>query len=304
MCSLKVLKIDLINRCNAACPFCPYHAARVHQAPLSRLSITDVQGIVLGCRRLGITPQFKFSGRGEATVHPDFPEMVRLASAEGFQTRLITNGLLLRTHASVLAECGTDVVVSIHGNEATHDAVIGKRGALCLAEAGIEAVAARGASVTVGIILTPDTIEDLEEIGARYASQEKVRVRVHHNFDTHVRESLSPHAVQAALARLKERFPNIRTVPHVPEELLDRYYSTNGFVLQPHACTHFIEEVEISSDGMVSVCGAAPFGNIRNEPFEHLVASNSRTSFMATIAGELRSADGLAATRCDRCCYQ
>ncbi|OGG93839.1 hypothetical protein A2609_01155 [Candidatus Kaiserbacteria bacterium RIFOXYD1_FULL_47_14] len=309
---IRSLKIDLINHCNAKCSFCPYHGVtgvvtaqlQERREQFSMLMLSDMETLVRGCEQDGIKPKFKFSGRGEATIHQDFSKILRFISRNGFQTRIITNGLLLEKYVSVLIECHTEVVVSIHGREKIHDATIGEIGALHKAEIGLQKIAGHSVSVEIGIILTPQNIDDLEEIVTRYATSGNVKVRIHHNFDARIRASLSPYAVYETLSRIKERFPAIRTVPDLSEEALCRYYGTSHFVINPHSCTRYAEELEISSDGTVTVCNNTSFGNIRSTSFSQIVSGTTRASFIALMKNELCSPEGLSSARCDRCCYQ
>ena len=306
---IRSLKIDLIHHCNARCHFCPYHGdagsvtQKRHEPPLM-LKLSDIETLVRECESMGITPKFRFSGHGEATIHPDFPDILRIISERGFRTRLITNGLLLKKHAAILADCHTEVIVSIHGREELHDAVIGIQGALKRAESGINELMTRKASVQIGLILTAQNSGYLETIVARYTryTSKGLGVRIQHNFDAHVRASLQSREVCKTLARVKERFPNVRTVPHLSEMEICSYYGMEPFVLHPHSCTRYADEVEIRADGAVTVCGAV-FGSIRNESFLRIVAGDARAAFRATVQNEITSRKGLSSTRCDRCCY-
>lgn len=309
--SLIAVKVDLINHCNAKCPFCPYHGSsgtvtkllKGRREPLSKLTLEDIRVIIRGCEEACVKPQFRFSGQGEATIHPEFGDILFLLSGHGYRTRLITNGLLLTRHATTLAACGTEVVLSIHGTESVHDAVIGQYGALRKAETGLDELVRRKAPVEISIILTPENIEDMMRIVARYASR-NLPVRMSHNFDPKIRRVLSPVHVRAALARVLERFPTVRALPNLSGEALKQYYGDEHFVLAPHACTRHETEIEVGSDGTVRVCGSAAFGNIRDSSFAHALRSVARTTFLKVITDELASPEGLAAARCDRCCYQ
>jgi MoaA/NifB/PqqE/SkfB family radical SAM enzyme len=307
---IRSLKIDLINLCNAACSFCPYHGTegsvtdrlRARRQPLSWLTVSDIEMLAQGCARLGITPKFRFSGQGEATVHPDFQDIMQLIHSRGFPTRLITNGLLLERHAVLLASCRCEVVVSIHGTEATHDAVIGKTGALRRAESGIRAFSAQGARADISVILTPENIEDLEGIVARYAYQ-GLAVRMSHNFDPKVRAALSADSVHAALGRVRATFPEMRTIPDIPVGGLAAYYGTRACVLHPYRCTQHAEALDIRSDGTVVGCDGVPFGSIRDTALEDIMYGRQRVAFLGMVREELASPHGLAPDRCDRCCH-
>jgi MoaA/NifB/PqqE/SkfB family radical SAM enzyme len=309
--SLKAIRLDIINHCNAKCPFCAYHGTngsvttllKDRHEPFSRLSLKDVTALARGCRVARVKPQFRFSGRGEATIHPHFAEMLSFLHAEGYGTRLITNGVLLARHAAVLKACNTEVLLSVHGATAVHDAVIGRPGALAQAEVGLYELMRRGVRPEITVILTPENIEGIEEVVGEYAER-GLPVRLSHNFDPKVRARTSAEQVRSAMARVRERFPHVRELPNLPDAALERYYGSGTFVLAPNACTRHGVEIEVNSDGAVSVCASAPFGNIRERSFAEILTGAPRGNFLAEIASEMATPRGLSADRCDRCCYQ
>ena len=308
---VRALKIDLLNICNARCSFCPYHGTkgsvttqlRHRHEQTSALAVEDIEALAQACDHLRIRPQFKFSGRGEATLHRSFSAILRLLVERGFATRLITNGLRLTQCATLLASCGTSVVVSIHGDAHAHGAVIGTPDALARAEDGIRALLTLNAAVAVAIILTRAVLPSLRILVERYAAQ-GIPTRVHHNFDLNEQRELAPEHVAAAIAEVRFHHPEVRFVPNLSSEHIARYYGPGAFILAPHACVRHAEELEIDSDGTVRVCNSGPLGNIRQEAFADIVHSAARHAFVNAVDQELASPGGLCTARCDRCCYQ
>lgn len=308
---LRSIKVDFTNLCNASCPFCPYHGTsgsvtvqgKRQIEPRSSLSLFDMERLADGLDEIGLRPVIKFSGRGEATTNLEFSPVVRLLRGREFPVRLITNGLLLRQHAPLLAENAVEVIVSIHGTAQVHDAVIGRKDALVLAQRGIRNLLDNGNSPQIAIILTVDTANDLPELIAEYAAH-GLRVRVHHNFDQAARSLLDPGTVQSLRTEIKERYPDVTWVPELSEPAIHAYYGPEPYVLAPHHCSRYQDEIEVWSDGSVTVCDSKSFGNIRDDSITTIMASGVRAGFLKTVDQELKRTQGLDPTRCDRCCYQ
>ena len=64
---------------------------------------------------------------GEPTIHPALPELLAHVEARGGGSRLTTNGIALPERLlPVLRSAGTQVKVSLHGDRARHDALVGR----------------------------------------------------------------------------------------------------------------------------------------------------------------------------------
>jgi molybdenum cofactor biosynthesis enzyme MoaA len=56
-------------------------------------------------------------------LHPDFQEISEFVRAKVENFRIITNGALLRRYQECVARNFDSVLVSLHGNEQTHDSI-------------------------------------------------------------------------------------------------------------------------------------------------------------------------------------
>jgi radical SAM protein with 4Fe4S-binding SPASM domain len=73
--------------------------------------------VILECARYGVS-SLKFSGRGEATLHPQFDELIKYAKSLGILDVMFnTNGLLLvEERVKLIVDAGIDlVIISIDG---------------------------------------------------------------------------------------------------------------------------------------------------------------------------------------------
>jgi MoaA/NifB/PqqE/SkfB family radical SAM enzyme len=106
------------RNCNARCTFClapPDGPDPDFNTLCSRLDTLLDHGV----RRIHLCG-------GEPTVHPDFPRLLAYASSRGAGTSLCTNGLLLPgALLPLLQRTATEVRVSLHGDRARHDAIVG-----------------------------------------------------------------------------------------------------------------------------------------------------------------------------------
>ena len=127
--------------CNARCGFClapPDGAHPPADVLVRRLDWLAAHGV----------RTIHFCG-GEPTIHPALPALLAHVRARGAGSRMTTNGLVL-TDALVdaLRGAGTHVKLSLHGDRAHHDAVVG-RPAFDLATRHLRRLLAAGIPTTV-----------------------------------------------------------------------------------------------------------------------------------------------------------
>lgn len=105
--------------CNARCGFCLAPAEETHPDTASLVRRIDWL-LARGARKL------MFCG-GEPTLHPALPELLRHARARGAKTALTSNAIELPEGLlPVLHGTGTRVKVSLHGDRAHHDRLVGR----------------------------------------------------------------------------------------------------------------------------------------------------------------------------------
>ena len=101
------IDIELTNRCNALCSFCP----REETPDQGFMSFETFRQAVARVKQLDILPCISLTGQGESTLHPELEEFVRYAKSEGMEVQMTTNGNLLSREMSIaLLDAGLDGV--------------------------------------------------------------------------------------------------------------------------------------------------------------------------------------------------
>jgi MoaA/NifB/PqqE/SkfB family radical SAM enzyme len=133
------ISIMITDRCNLRCRMCQYSYC---ESPAYSLNQAGFMSLELFKRILDTCPGKPIIGLtgGEPLLHPQVLEFIRELKNRGFFCSLTTNGTFLTANAVHLCESKLDLlVVSIDGNEQTHDQIRGP-GAYARAVAGIKEV--------------------------------------------------------------------------------------------------------------------------------------------------------------------
>jgi sulfatase maturation enzyme AslB (radical SAM superfamily) len=115
--------LELTNRCNLRCTFCPTGNGRLAR-PRGFMDPALFRRALEGAGRLEFVLLFQW---GEPLLHPRFFDLAREAADRGTRTLVTTNGTLLddRRIARLLEARLDRVTVSVDGDAATHEAVRG-----------------------------------------------------------------------------------------------------------------------------------------------------------------------------------
>ena len=232
------LRVSVTDRCNLRCTYCmpaelfgPDHAFLPRSELLSFEELTRLVRLAVG---LGVR-KVRLTG-GEPLLRRDLADLVAsLAALDGLDDlALTTNGLLLPTHATGLAEAGlTRVTVSLDAlDEETFRAIGDTTASLAGVLAGIEAAQAAGLTpVKINTVLqrgvNDDQLEDLADFGRRTGTT----VRFIEFMDVGTsngwrREQVVPAA--EVVERLAARWPLEPVTGDRPEEVADRYRYLDG----------------------------------------------------------------------------
>lgn len=162
---------------------CPLHCLACYAKGAEAMSVTSGEMLTMAkwlrvidaCRAAGI-PQLTFTG-GEPLTNPDIVELIEYA--RWHITRLNTSGVLMTSDmARRLADASLDgVQITLYSRDAaTHEKLVGKRGAHALTVAGIGNAVAAGLSVSVNTPLVranadyADTLRFIHSLGVRYVT--------------------------------------------------------------------------------------------------------------------------------------
>ena len=103
--------VEITNICNMNCSFCHGHSRIPKQMTAEEFEV------VLN-KISGYTNYIYYHLMGEPLVHPDLPEFIRIANANGFKSMITTNGTLLNKCGNELLEAGIHKVnISVHSFE-------------------------------------------------------------------------------------------------------------------------------------------------------------------------------------------
>ncbi|MGH2536251.1 MAG: radical SAM protein [Candidatus Promineifilaceae bacterium] len=126
------------SSCNCRCVMCDIWRGN---ANLQQLSEADIRGLLDSFARLG-TRWVVLSG-GEALMNPNLFRLCALLKANGIRKiTILSTGLLLKKHARPVIDGVDEVIVSLDGSQAVHDAIRRIPDAYVKLKAGVQAVKA------------------------------------------------------------------------------------------------------------------------------------------------------------------
>ena len=106
------------SACNCRCVMCDIWKGNNN---LKQLTAEDISGLLLTLKKLG-TKQVLMSG-GEALLNPGFFTLCEILKKEKIKISLLSTGLTLKKNAADLVKWVDDIIVSLDGDEATHDRI-------------------------------------------------------------------------------------------------------------------------------------------------------------------------------------
>lgn len=152
--------------CNARCGFCLAPPDGAHPSAdilTQRMSWLETHGV----------RNVHFCG-GEPTIHPALPALLAHAQARGSGSLLTTNGISMPDAlVGALRSAGTKVKVSLHGDRAHHDAILGRE-AFDLAVQNLRRLLAAGLAPSVQTVLVAGCESQLDWV-IEFCLAERVR---------------------------------------------------------------------------------------------------------------------------------
>lgn len=112
------------SACNCRCVMCDIWKGNKN---LKQLTEEDIIGLLSSLKNLG-TKQVVMSG-GEALLNPDFFSLCRLLKKQNLSITLLSTGLTVRKNAENILKWTDELIVSLDGDEQTHDAIRNINGA-------------------------------------------------------------------------------------------------------------------------------------------------------------------------------
>ncbi len=125
------------SACNCRCVMCDIWKDNKNGKQLTE---KDVEGLLGSLRQFG-TKQVLMSG-GEALLNANFFRLCELLQKEHIHITLLSTGLLLRKHTEQLLQLVNDVIISLDGDETTHDEIRNVSGAYSKLKDGVQHIKA------------------------------------------------------------------------------------------------------------------------------------------------------------------
>jgi mycofactocin biosynthetic radical S-adenosylmethionine protein MftC len=157
--------IEIADKCNLSCPHC--YKGRAANGPRT-LSTKEIKGVIDQLSAMGLL-EFRITGL-EPVIAPDFEAIANYAKSMGFYLVVNTNGTYGELYRKRIHRVGFDeVIVSIDGIEATHNAIRGK-GSYQKAVGLLEELAVSDVKTRVNMAVSRLNLDEMFAVGDLAAS--------------------------------------------------------------------------------------------------------------------------------------
>ena len=293
------------SACNCRCVMCDIWKGNHN---LKQLSEDDVKGLMSTIRSLG-TKQVLMSG-GEALLNPNFFRLCEILKKENIKISLLSTGLTLKKNAENLAKWVDDIIVSLDGDESTHDLIRNIPGAYNKMAEGISAIKAikPGFKITARTVIHrlnykiwPGIIDSAKQLGLDQISFLPADVSSHAFNREQAWGPERQHEIllaeneldglKAVIGKLfishKNEFSN-RFIAESREKIQNIYfyytafYGKNEFPFKK--CNAPWVSAVIEPDGAVRPCFFhEAYGNIRTETLDKIINSETAIDFRKNL---------------------
>ena len=296
--------ISLTHRCNLKCSMCTQYGEGFKELAQNELSADEWDRFFESIAKINPKPEIILMG-GEPLLYKDFGSVIRSLKKHQFMTTIVTNGILLKKYLPQLDGLELSIVLSIDGNEKTHDRIRNKKGVYaCAIEAiedieEIEKLKFANLDVSVNTVILPENIDELEQFCKNISKYNLLAITFQHmQFTTDELDNISEKEWQERMGEgfgscfhpLKPFIPDkdyvekvklfiskmrsnvsypVMFFPYFEEDELDNYYFESGLkeLRGGRICTDPWMSPSISPNGDVSNCINNVIGNIRNNDF-------------------------------------
>ena len=289
------------SACNCRCAMCDIWKDNHNQKQLTEDDIKDL----LETFRKFDTRMVLMSG-GEALLHPNFFRFCEILEKGSIKVSLLSTGLTLKKHAKGLTERVHDIIVSLDGDETTHNAIRNIAGAYNKLKEGIQAIkllkpgfkiTGRSVIHRLNFLKWPEIIESAREMGLDQISFLPADVSSH----AFNREVLWSDAKQHEILLDKEDLPELKNVIEFLlnnnrrdfetkfiaesmekiQKIYDYYAAFYGFNPYPYKkCNAPWVSTVIEADGTVRPCFFhQSFGNIHDNTLDEILNSKEVIEF-------------------------
>jgi MoaA/NifB/PqqE/SkfB family radical SAM enzyme len=293
------------SACNCRCIMCDIWKDNRN---LKQLTENDVEGLLNSLRKFG-TRQVLMSG-GEALLNSNFFRFCEILNKENIKVTLLSTGLTIKKNAEQLVRWVNDIIISVDGDEQTHDRIRNIPGAFDKLREGIREVrridpnykiTARTVIHRLNYQRWPAIIDSAKEIGLDQVSFLPADVSSH----AFNREMLWDENRQHEILLSAEDLPRLKNViqklmqDFYPEfenyfiaestekiwkiyEYYAAFYGQNSFPYKK--CNAPWVSTVIEADGTVRPCFFhEPIGNIRLESLDKILNSEKAIEFRKNL---------------------
>ncbi|MBW2690852.1 MAG: radical SAM protein [Deltaproteobacteria bacterium] len=174
--ALSTLYLYLTEGCNCACSHCWFVAERTSQGqkPGAMLKIDTLRHAIEQALPLGLT-SLKWTG-GEPTLHPQFPEFLKMQKEFGLSGGVETNGMLVTRALAEQMKASDVFQVSVSldsADEAVHDAIRGVKGGFKRTVKGVKELVSAGFQPELILTLQRVNHQELAKFFALAEQQER-----------------------------------------------------------------------------------------------------------------------------------
>ncbi|HEV7780208.1 MAG TPA: radical SAM protein [Chitinophagaceae bacterium] len=286
------------SACNCQCVMCDIWKDNKN---LKQLTEKDIEGLLVSLKSLG-TQQVLMSG-GEAMLNPNFFRFCELLKQHDIKVSVLSTGLTLKRNAEQILLSVNDIIVSLDGDEATHDRIRNIPQAFKKLKEGVEhiksidpdfPITARTVIHRLNFRQWPAIIEAAKEMGLDQISFLPADVSSH----AFNREQLWSEDRQHEIIPGENELDELRTIMESvitanatanfiaenPEKLRKihghyaAFYGQNPFPYKK--CNAPWVSTVVEADGTVRPCFFhPPIGNIREQSLEKILNSDAAIRF-------------------------
>jgi MoaA/NifB/PqqE/SkfB family radical SAM enzyme len=293
------------SACNCRCVMCDIWKDNKN---LKQLTEDDIAGL-LGSLKKFETTQVLMSG-GEALLNKNFFRFCEMLNNENIKVTLLSTGLTIKNNAHQLTQHVNDIIVSIDGDEETHDAIRNIPGAFRKIKEGVEAIR----TIDPGYKITARTVIhrlNYHRWAAIIHSAKQIRLDqisfLPADVSSHAfnREMLWDENRQHEILLSEEDLPALKNViqklvkdfqpefenhfiAESPEKIYKIYeyyaafYGLNSFPYKK--CNAPWVSTVVEADGTVRPCFFhKPFGNIREQTLDKILNSEKAIKFRKNL---------------------
>ncbi len=293
------------SACNCRCVMCDIWKGNNH---LKQLTEEDISGLMDSLKKFG-TQQVLMSG-GEALLNKNFFRFCEILKKENIKVSLLSTGLTLRKNAEQIVEWVNEIIVSIDGDEVTHDRIRNIPGAFKKLKEGINAlkslnpdfkVTGRTVIHRLNFRIWPEIVEAAKEIGLQQISFLPADVSSHAfnreiTWDENRQQEILlsendlpglKNVIANLLITNKNDFKN-KFIAESPEKIMkiyDYYAAFYGLNIFPYKkCNAPWVSTVIEADGTVRPCFFhQAFGNIHDNSLAAILNSKEAIHFRKTL---------------------